>query len=93
MSEYLSEEIWKDRINRSNVFFILGTEEYFKKAVLFEQSWYAKRKKKKFIVALKKGAKIPEGFPIAGDAIKFVWDNQKDLVEKCRKAFEKYGMN
>jgi hypothetical protein len=89
MSDNLPEAVWKEGIDKSDCYMILGTEEYFKSPVLFDQSHYALSKGKKFVIALKNGVALPSGFPVSKDSIIFTWDSAEELKEKSKVALRK----
>ena len=89
MSEELPEAVWKEGIDKSDCYLILGTEAYFKSPALFDQSHYALSRGKKFVIALKNGVALPKGFPVPEDSIIFTWGSTEELKEKSSKALFK----
>lgn len=81
-----SDEDWDAKIRASKNFLILADEGYFEDAVCACQAQYAKDLKKPFLILLKRGVKIPDGFLDGIDNYQIEeWESVKDIFSLITK--------
>lgn len=78
------EEEWRKGLRDSAVYLVLGTPDYFKDSVGFDQSCYAKELNKPFVVLLKGVTEIPKGYPMSPNPTILRWDTDEDFKELKR---------
>ena len=86
MKEYSG---WAKGIEESDIFMVLGTENYFKDITCFMQVKKAKELRKTFLVALEKGVAIPPGYFDGVEDIKiFKWKDREELSNITKKLID-----
>ena len=81
-----SNEDWDAKIRASKNFLILADEGYFGDAVCACQAQYAKDLKKPFLILIKRGVKIPDGFLDGIDNYQIEeWESVKEILSLIAK--------
>jgi hypothetical protein len=75
-----SDKDWEANLRDSHVYLVVGTTDYFEDALCFEQSWFAKKHNKPFVILLKDGVEIPKGYPMTPDPKILTWETTEDLL-------------
>ncbi|KKL94711.1 hypothetical protein LCGC14_1861920 [marine sediment metagenome] len=82
---------WADNIEESDIFLVLGTEDYFKDATCLMQTKHAAELGKTFLVALQKDVAIPLGYFEGVKSIRiFKWEDKKELFDITEKIIAEY---
>ena len=81
-----SNEDWGAKIRASKNFLILADENYFGNAICASQAQYAKDLKKPFLILIKRGVKIPDGFLDGIDNYQIEeWESVKEILSLIAK--------
>lgn len=86
------QEVALTSIEKTDIFIVIGSEEYFMDAMCIAQSEYAKTLKKPFFIALQKGVEIPDFFleNITGEPFILEWETNLPSPQQMAILIKKF---